>query len=212
MYADLGFPLTLDHVRTAPVPVLLTAVKTWLELENPICLMHPLGFYVVLLDRTETEEWRFHFWPKGSRLIAGIPAAIHTHDRHVESRILQGELTNILYDVATVPSGGQPLYEVTYGGDRYSSATSNFLRQTTSRVEPTIRCRDTMGCGDIYHVERHAYHEAVVPEKLATCTLVCMHGRSPGAVMVVGLDGYPETITFRRVEDRALAFVDQLSS
>ncbi|MGC2782639.1 MAG: hypothetical protein WA397_02150 [Roseiarcus sp.] len=210
MYADLGFPLTLDHVRAAPVPALLAAVKTWLERENPICLMHPHGFYVVLLGCTETEEWRFHFWPKGPRAVAGMPAFIHTHDRHIESRILQGQLTNILYDVASVATGGQPLYEVAYGGDRYESATSNFLRLTTTRVQSNIRHHDTMGCGDTYHVERHAYHEVAVPEQLATSTLVCMHGRSPGAVMVVGLEGYPDMIAFRRAEHRALAFAERL--
>jgi len=142
--------------------------------------MHPHGFHVVLLYRTDSEEWRFHFWPQGPRLIAGMPAFIHTHDRHVESRILQGQLTNVLYDVAAVPAGGQPLYKVRYSGDRYASATSNFLRKTTTRVQPTIRRRDDMGRGDTYHVERHAYHEAVVPEQLATSTLVCMRARSPG--------------------------------
>jgi hypothetical protein len=39
-----------------------------------------------------------------------------------------------------------------------------------------------------------------------------MHERSPGAVMVLGLDGYPEAITFRRSEYRAIAFAEQLSS
>ena len=211
MYADLGFPLTWDHVRTAPVPSLLAAVKAWLKRENPICLMHPHGFYVVPLGRTETEEWRFHFWPEGSRTITGMPARIHTHDRHVESRVLQGQLTNILYDLAVVPAGGQPLYEVAYDGDRYAPATSNFLRRSTIRVQPIIRCRDTLERGDKYHVERHGYHEAVVPEQLATSTLVCMHGHSPGVVMVVGLAGYPETIAFRRAEHRALVFAAMLS-
>jgi hypothetical protein len=186
-------------------------VKTWLELVNPICLMHPHGFYVVLLGCTETEEWRFHYWPKGSRAILGMPACIHTHDRHVESRILQGQLTNILYEVAEVPTGGQPLYEVFYDGDRYSSATSNLLRRTTTRVQSIIQQRDTMRCGDMYRVERHAYHEAVVSEQLATSTLVCMHGHSPGGVAVVGLDGYPETISFQRTERQAHTFVEQLS-
>jgi len=200
----------LDHVRTAPAPVLLASVKTWLERENPICLMHPHGFYVVLVGRTETEEWRFHFWPQGPRVISGMPAFIHTHDRHIESRVLQGQLTNILYDVAAVSTGGLPLYEVEYQGDRYASATSNFLRQATMRVQPTILRHDTMGCGDTYRVERHAYHEAVVPEELATSTLVCMHGRSPGTIMVVGLDGYPETIAFTRTEHHARAFIEGL--
>ncbi len=211
MYADLGFPLTRDYIRTETVSILLAKVKTWLEWENPICLVHPHGFYVVLLGRNETEEWRFHFWPKGSRAIAGMPVFIHTHDRHVESRILQGQLTNILYDVAAVPTGGRPLYEVSYDGDRYASATSNVLRKTTTRVYPIAQRNETMRCGDMYHIERHAYHEATVSEQLATATLVCMHGRSPGAVMVVGLDGYPETIAFKRAEHCAHTFAEQLS-
>lgn len=210
MSVNLNFPLTLDHVHTTPVPVLSAAVKTWLNQANPVCLMHPHGFYVVLLDRNETEDWRLHFWRRGLRVIIGMPAFIHTHDRHVESRVLQGQLTNILYDVAEVPSGGHPLYEVEYGGDRYASATSNFLRKTATRVQPTIRCRNIMERGDPYHVERHAYHEVAVPYQLPTCTLVCMHGRSPGAVTVVGLDGYPEMIAFTRTERRANAFSDQL--
>ena len=173
--------------------------------------MHPHGFYVVLLSRTDTEEWRFHFWPKGVRLITGMPAFIHTHDRHVESRILQGQLTNILYDVRAVSTDGQPLYAVEYAGDRYASATSNCLRQTTTRVEANVLRRDTVRCGGTYHVERHAYHEALVPEQLATSTLVCMHGQVPGSVMVVGLDGYPKTIAFRRSEHYARTFADCLS-
>ena len=211
MCADLPFPLTLDYVRTAPVSVLLPAVETWLERKNPTCLVHPHGFYVVLLGRTEMEEWRFHLWPRGPRITTGMPAFIHTHDRHIDSRILQGTLTNILYDVAMVPTGGQPLYKVEYGGDRYASATSNSLRKTATRVQATIRCQDKMRRGDTYHVECHAYHEAVVPEQLVTSTLVCMHGRSAGAATVVGLDGYAESIAFTRVEYRAHAFAGQLS-
>jgi hypothetical protein len=191
MSAELGFPLSLDYVNTAPAHTLLESVKTWLQRKNPVCLIHPHGFYVVLLDRMEAEEWRFHFWPKDPRAITGMPAFIHTHDCHVESRLLHGQLTNIVYDVDAVPICGQPLYEVSYGGDRYAPATSNFLRLTTTRVQPTIRRRHSMERGDRYHVERHAFHEAVVPEQQATSTLVCVHGRSPGPVRVVGFDGYP---------------------
>jgi maltose alpha-D-glucosyltransferase/alpha-amylase len=102
------------------------------------------------------------------------------------------------------------VYEVGYDGDRYASATSNIVHKTTKRVQLTIRRRDTLVRGETYRVERHAYHEAVVPEQLATSTLVCMHGHQPGAVILVGLDGYPETITFTRAEHRARAFAEQL--
>ena len=121
------------------------------------------------------------------------------------------ELINTVYDVVMVPTGGQPLYEVDYNGDRYAPPTSNFLRRTRTRVMPSIRSQDAMEPGDTYHIERHAYHQAFVPEHIATCTLVRMHTRSPGAVMVVGLDGYPGTINFTRVAHRARAFAEQLS-
>lgn len=211
MCAELGFPLTLDYIRTAPTAVILAAVKSWLLQKNPTCLEHPHGFYVVLVGRTEMEEWRFHFWPEEPRSVVGMPGLIHTHDCHVESRILQGRLINTLYDVTPVPTGGYPLYEVGYDGDRYRSATSNVLRRTTTRVEPVVRYRKAMECGDTYHVERHAYHEVIAPEQIPTATLVCMHGRSPGAVMVVGLDGYPEKIDFKRAEHRAHTFAEKLS-
>jgi hypothetical protein len=71
----------------------------------------------------------------------GMPAFIHTHHHHIESRILQGQLTNIIYDVAAVPAGGQPLYEVGYAGDRYASDTSNLLCRTSTRVQPVIQRR-----------------------------------------------------------------------
>lgn len=85
MPADTGFPLTLAHVQSAPVFLLLAGVKPWLARENPVCLMHPHGFYVALLHFTEAEEWRFHTWPKGTRNVLGMSAFIHTHDRNVES-------------------------------------------------------------------------------------------------------------------------------
>lgn len=164
MCAELGLSLTWDYVRTASVTLLLADVKELFERKDSICLIHPHGFYVVLLGRNETGEWRFHFWPKGGRTITGMPAFIHTHDRHVESRILQGKLTNILYDAVATRSGGQPLYEVSYGGDRYASSTLNFLRKTDTRIKAITKLRETMECGDTYHVERHTYHEAVVSD------------------------------------------------
>ncbi len=210
MLADLDVPLEWSRVRAEPLPALRSAVKTWLMRESPTCLIHPHGFYVVLLGRTETEEWRLHLWPNGPRIATGMPAFIHTHNCHVESRILKGQITNVLYNVSTDSTGCQPLYEVDYSGDRYAAATSNRLRKTATRVHVAIQRRDTYTCGDTYNVERNAYHEAVVSDRDLTSTLVCMHGRSSDSVMVVGLDGYPQTIAFTRAEYRALDFAEWL--
>lgn len=211
MFDNFDFALRWEHVRDASLPALRAAIKAWLMRKNPTCLIHPHGFYVVLLRRTETEEWRLHLWPEGPRHVTGMPAFIHTHNCHVESRILKGQLTNILYNVVADPSGSHPLYEVEYGGDRYATSTSNLLFKTATRVNVAIQQQDTYTCGDTYHVERYAYHEAVISSQQATSTLVCMRERLQGSVIVVGLDGYPESIAFTRAEYRALDFAEWLS-
>src|SRR3546814_5816180 len=97
-----------------------------------------------------------------------------------------------------------------YSGDRYAAATSNSLRKTVTRVHVATQRRNRYVCGETYNVERNAYHEAVVSDRDSTSTLVCMHGRSPAPVMVVGLDGYQQTIAFTRTEYRALDFAEWL--
>ncbi|MHA3013508.1 hypothetical protein E6A55_04460 [Cupriavidus necator H16] len=189
---------------------LQAAIKSWLMRAKPNCLIHPHGFYVVMLGRDDSAEWRLHFWPPGRRPVTGMPAYIHTHNCHVDSRIIKGEITNILYDVAERPADGQPLYEVDYIGDRYAAATRNVLRKTVNRVQATARAQCTYACGDVYHVERDTYHQAMVSEQIRTATLVCMRERSLGPVRVVGLDGYPEIISFTRNEYQSLDFCEWL--
>jgi hypothetical protein len=212
MHANFGFPFSIEYIRSAPVDDLLAALKSWLVAENPTCLRHPHGFFVVLLDRTESEDLRFHLWPEGPRIVTGLPAFIHTHDRHVESRILQGELTNVVYDVTAVATGGLPLYEVGYRGDRYTQSTSNFLYRTGTRVTAKVQSRKAYRKGECYHVERHAYHEAVSSERLTTATLVWMHSRSPGPINVVGRDGYPDRIELKRAEYFAKEFAKLIAA
>jgi hypothetical protein len=210
MRDEPDFPLKWDAVRAAPLSDLHAELRTWLQRAQPTCLLHPHGFYVVLLGRTDSEEWRLHHWPLGKRSVTGMPAFIHTHNCSVESRILKGQLTNVSHDVSRVGTGGQPLYEVEYAGDRYAAATSNALRKTATLVLTTIRQQITYCSGDTYHVDCDAYHEACVSELDATSTLVCMHGRKSSPVMVVGLDGYPDEIKFTRIEHGSLNFEEWL--
>lgn len=211
MYADLGFDLTREYLHNAPVREVITAVRRWLYQNNPTCLMHPHGFYVVLLGRSETEEWRLHFWPKGKKIITGMPARIHTHNRHIESRVIQGKLINILYKLETAIAGGQPLYATNYLGDRYSPKTSNLLCKIGKYVHPVVQSREAVECGERYCVERNTYHEVVVSQHNATATLVCMHSCSSEPAMVIGLDGYSEKINFKRTTHRAIEFMEQLA-
>lgn len=203
MPADIGFPLTLDHIRSTPSADLLVGLESWMDRTDPTCLVHPHGFFVVLLDRSEQQDWRFHIWPRGPRTLKGMPAMIHTHDKVVESCILTGELRNILYTASEVATGGQPVYEVAYLGDRYVRSTSNVLRRTAGRAMVSVCGAQTLEAGGSYRIEAHAYHEAAVPESVATATIVCMHSPVPGSVKVLGLDGYPERIAFHRTELRA---------
>ena len=128
-----------------------------------------------------------------------MPAKIHTHDRVVESRILLGELVDIQYDLVTMESGGQPIYQVAYCGDKYAAKTCNVLRKTEDRAEVTARAEQVLRTGDSYRVDAHMYHEAVVEEDVATATIVCMHSPAPGVSKVLGSMCFPDEIVFRRV-------------
>lgn len=207
---DLGISWDWAKVRTTPLSDLQLGLKEWLERRTPTYLIHPHGFYVVLLQRTEREEWRLHHWPAGTRATRGMPAFTHTHNCHVESMVLKGKLTNVVCRVTEVEEGGRPLYEVCYAGDRYDGTTSNVLKKTGARVVEAVESSEVCVSGDCYHVERNAYHQACLSELDETTTLVCMHERDSSAVMVVGLDGYPDEIEFTREEGVALDFVDWL--
>jgi len=109
--------------------------------------------------------------------------------------------------VTEVDIGGYPIYDVGYSGDKYVKATSNVLRKTGKRAQARIDCEETLQTGACYRIEGHVYHEAIVPEDVATATIVCMHSQSPGAVKVLGLDGYPEKVEFYRSERSAQEFI-----
>lgn len=210
MPAELDSLLQRPLAWEAPVPTLLAAIRRWISTTKPSCPLHPHGFHVLLLKRSEGEEWRLHLWPSTVRQSTGMPARIHTHDRHVESRILKGSLLNLDYLPTTTNEHGHPLYSVTYAGDRYVGDTSNVLQNTGERITLTLTGRRQYGIGDHYRLERHTYHEAVVPEQQATITLVCMHSRDPGPIMVVGLDGYPQQVRFERTKNEASIFLENL--
>lgn len=208
MFADMNAPITWDNILELNIDNLQSSVRRWLMSNSVGCLRHPHGFYIIFLGRTGNEEWRLHFWPKGSRIVTGMPAFIHTHNCHVESRILKGKVTNILYDVVVDSNGDRPLYRVDYDGDRYKSETSNKIIKTDARVNYKIKNKIRYLSGDYYRVERNEYHEALVNEDECVSTFVCMSGRTADSVMVVGVDGYPQIISFTRAECHSSDFAE----
>jgi len=127
-----------------------------------------------------------------------MPAPIHTHDKIVDSRVLLGELENIVYDVTPTQTGGLPVYEVTHVADKYSVDNKNLLIKTSERRIPRLGSRETITAGNCYTVPPHAFHEANVRNGLITCTIVRMHSQTPGPIQILGADGYPDTIEFKR--------------
>jgi len=210
MHAELNELLTRERFLSCDRGTLLKALKRWIAEQNPTCLMHPHGFFVLLLKRHEGEEWRLHLWPSDRGAGYGMPGRVHTHDKHVDSRILLGTLTNLQYTVSEVETGAWPLYEVHYQGDRYLNQTTNILRKASTRVDLSPGEPMLMLAGDSYRIERHTFHEAVPSPGLTTCTLVCMHSPTPGSIKVVGMDGYPDTLSFERNEHPAHLFLRHL--
>ncbi|OSR65351.1 hypothetical protein [Pseudomonas syringae] len=97
-------------------------------------------------------------------------------------------------------TGGHPLYEVSYGGDKYVKGTANLLRRTGSRLHIEEASRLELIAGDRNMVERHTFHEAIVPANEVTITLIRLHGHEAGPVKVLGVDGHPEEIQFERTD------------
>lgn len=123
MSADLSFPISIQQLHLLSPQCLLENVKGWIRKQSPSCVIHPHGFWIVLLSISREEEWRFHYWPTGPSTITGMPAMIHTHDRVVDSRIILGELKHIEHRLRSMQSGGRPIYEVVYYGDKYLQKT-----------------------------------------------------------------------------------------
>lgn len=193
-----GLTLSGDLVANTKADELLRLIKEWISVFRPTCLIHPIGFHVMLLQKNDREEWRFHVWPKGARQVTGMPGMIHTHNKVVESKVLKGDLSNILYSAAEVVSGGAPVYHVEYLGDRYAPSSSNMLVRSGSRVELIPFSHQLIRTGQSYMVPAHVFHETDVSESISVATLVCMHSAAPGAIKVIGLDGYPDRIELQR--------------
>jgi hypothetical protein len=193
-----GLILSRDLVANTEAAQLLRRIREWISMAKPICLVHPLGFCVVLLHKNDYEEWRFHGWPKGVRKITGMPGFIHTHNKVVESKILKGELSNVIYSVEEVARGGTPVYEVEYFGNRYVSSATNVLVRSGYRVEPTAISDQLIRTDQSYTIPAHVFHQADVSESISVATLVCMHSAAPGTIKVIGLDGYSDRIEFQR--------------
>ena len=127
-----------------------------------------------------------------------MPAMIHTHNRVVESKVVLGRMKNKVYDLKRVTSGGRPIYEVAYYGDRFTQVAINLLEKTDALGEAIARSEQTLHVGSSYRVEAHTYHEAVVSEDVEAATVVCMHSHVRGPSRVLGLAEYPKRVEFQR--------------
>jgi hypothetical protein len=198
MSGDLGLLLTPGNISAESPPALLHAIKSWVLSSKRLATRHPYGFWVFLLDRTDSQEWRFHLWGRNQRSSAGMPAPIHTHDKFVDSLVLIGELENLVYEATPTQRAGLPVYEVRHISDKYSPENKNLLIKTADRRIARLAHCQTLVQGQSYTIPAHAFHEAKVREGAITCTIVRMHSQVAGPVRILGADGYPETIEFTR--------------
>lgn len=198
MCADVDFPISVRTHYSAAPNVLMETLKHWLEKKDATHLIHPLGFWVVLLKRSDAEEWRFHFWPTGERKTEGMPATIHTHDRLLESRVILGRIRSTLYREADSGQAMRPIYEVAYGGDRFVQGTANVLRNTGQLTTVIPIAEQALKVGDRYRVGAQTYHQVVVESSVAAATVVRVHSRVVGVPKILGLPGFPDRITFQR--------------
>jgi hypothetical protein len=207
MSDNFGSRLSADYIAVVPADKLLDEIYSWASSTQLVATKHPYGFWVILLRRTDAEEWRFHLWGGSRPPTNGMPAPIHTHDKIVDSRVLQGELENVVYDATPTQTGGLPVYEAIHVADKYAADNKNLLIKSSERRIPRVSFRETTTVGGCYTVPAHAFHEAKAPDGLITCTIVRMHSQVPGSIQILGADGYPDTIEFKRASAPAAEVV-----
>ena len=214
MDIDFSAGLSLRTVHTTSPAVLVRSVKAWLEREGPSCLVHPNGFWVVLLNRSRDVEWRLHVWPKGPRATSPMSGMIHTHNRILDSRVILGGMRNTLYRELTradVSSVGRPVYEVSYRGDRFAQGTLNVLERTGTCVRIGPMLEQNLGVGDCYRVPADTYHEVSVEDCARAATIVCMHSPVSRRVKVLGLGLGRERLSFQRSSGSAEELLEWLA-
>ena len=137
---------------------------------------HPLGFVHVSVPASGL---RFHVWPV-PRTQQRVDLLIHDHVFSFTSRVLTGVVENVMYDVASTPSGAHQLLRVDYEGN------DSQLVPTRTRVRVAERSRVVIPRFGLYEVRAGEFHESHVPIDSIACTVVATHASSAFHPSVVG--------------------------
>ncbi|MGE8518262.1 MAG: hypothetical protein ACN6OM_16730 [Alcaligenes nematophilus] len=150
-------------------------------------LWHPLGFSSCIIKKEqEGKTLRVHFWPPNERRTKNPDWPIHTHAYALSSLILDGQLTDIQYEVEA--GDEYNVYSVTY-----SNGNSEIFR-TNAGLKIISKKSAIRSAGEQYRVERGIFHQSFVEFGKSTVTLVSLSEHSDEAPLVLGgagLVSYP---------------------
>ncbi len=145
---------------------LLQLVKDTSYLDDKT-FFHPLGFiYSKLFEFPNSNTLRLHIWDK-ERWYQEPLMDIHNHYYTVNSYIISGKMTNILYKLNP---DKEPNYAVYVGS--YNSKSERTLKKTDKKLHAEISEIQEIETGNLYHITTDKLHSSSIPMDKFTCTLV----------------------------------------
>lgn len=176
----------LKNLRTSFNSLVKTFEKTNL-LEGNV-FFHPLGFaYTELFVFSNRDAIRINIWST-VRHPQTPSMEIHDHFYNINSFVIAGKLTNIVYDVSAV-SPNHSVYKGTF-----DSAEGRTLKRTEECLNAEISSTQIINQGDFYYLPKGSLHSSYVPPKEFTCTFVLASQRDSSTSRILGplngLDNY----------------------
>ena len=209
----MNLPDLADQLQTADLGELKNDLRAWLEVDlGGECTAHPLGFFLFRVWTTDAVTLRLHYWPAKLRPQPVALTPIHDHVWHLRSRVLLGQLTNIVVEVEDQRSGEYDLGVITQI-DRQDAVSP-----TDRRVAIRREIRSIHAAGDYYELVPGIFHFTEVPDNNATATIVrseVMQSGGPRTLLPHGVGGHSPERHVLEVVDRervarelALLFTD----
>lgn len=135
------------------------------NISNLECKVHPLGFYVFILGKTNDESIiRLHIWD-GTLQKQNSELEIHNHIFNMTSLILFGSLINQSYDVNESSNAEGFLYEVDYINN------NSILKKVKNNIALIVLGSEKIKTDEFYTIKKSLFHNTYIEEKYVATIL-----------------------------------------
>lgn len=197
--------LTIHNIATSPSDIYFEALK--LVSQGDITI-HPYGFYIIKPYDDTISKVRFHIWLNNLRIRQQPDWPQHNHNHDINSMVIKGSLLHNKWNVDSIGSLTNTLFEVGY------SQKQSFLIKSNQAVSCRLNNSKIVNADSTYFLQAFSYHSVDVDNSENTITMCVTSNHSKNIQHVVGSNNASEKYSFLRknVSDEArLGSLSQLN-